>query len=351
MSVEIDGTLVGVNYSPYIIAEMSGNHNQSFDQAKSIIQEAKLCGVNAIKLQLYKPDTITLKCNSNDFLIQNNKSLWNNRYLYDLYEEAHTRWEWVDEIFSICAELGITCFSSVFDESAIDFLEDRNTVAYKIASFENNHIPLIRKAASTKKPIIISTGCSSLEEIEEAVENARDAGCKKLILLKCTSDYPADVCDTNLRNIPFLKNKFKCEVGLSDHTLGVSISLGSIGYGACLIEKHFTLSRKLKGVDSEFSANKEEMKFIVNETKNIWKARGKLDFEISESEKKSRQFKRSIYISKDLKKGEKFSKENIKVVRPGYSIHPRYYENLLGKKSSKNYKLGDRLDNEEILNN
>jgi len=348
MAFEIDGTYIGQNYNPYIIAEMSGNHNQSFEQAKAIIEAAKICGVNAIKLQLYKPETITLNCKNDDFLIDNSDSLWNKNYLYELYEKAHTKWEWVDEIFKISAELGISCFSSVFDESAIDFLEDRNIVAYKIASFENNHIPLIRKVASTKKPLIISTGCASLEEIKEAVENAREAGCTQLAILKCTSDYPADITDTNLANIPFLRETFKCEVGLSDHTLGVSVALGSIGYGVSLIEKHFTTTRDIKGIDSEFSADMDEMKFIVEQTRNIWKAKGNVNFELSKSEKKNRQFKRSIYVAKDIKRGESFSKLNIKIIRPGYSIHPRYYDELLAKKSTKDYNFGDRLDKREL---
>lgn len=342
--ISINGRAIGSQHSPYIIAEMSGNHNQSFDQAISILDAAVRVGADAIKLQTYSADTLTLNCSGDDFVINNDDSLWNGKSLYDLYEQAHTPWDWVEGITKEARKRNIECFSSVFDESSVDFMENIGTSAYKIASFENNHIPLIRKAASTKKPLIISTGASSEDEIQEAVDNAREAGCVDLALLKCTSDYPAKVSETNLSAIPYLRDKFKCVVGLSDHTLGIGVAIGSVGFGASIIEKHFITSRDLGGVDSAFSADENEFQMLVREAGNVWQAIGKPSFDLSASEKKSLMFKRSIYASHAIKKGEVFSEDNIRIVRPGYGLHSRHFADLIGKTCKRDLEYGERLD-------
>ena len=328
---------------PFIIAEMSGNHNQSFDHALSIIKSAAACGVDALKLQTYTPDTITLNSKKDDFKIINPDSLWSNRYLYDLYRDAYTDWDWVKDIMLECSKYGLTCFSSVFDETSVEFMEDLNTPAYKIASFENNHIPLIRKVASTGKPLIISSGTASEDEIDEAVDTARAAGCTELALLKCTSDYPADVGDSNLLSIPYMRQKFCCEIGLSDHSMGIGVSVASVALGATIIEKHFTSDKSLGGVDASFSADPVEMKSLVTECQNAWKSLGNISFDLSEKEKLNIQFRRSIYASEKIKKGDIFTKRNIKVVRPGFGAHPRYYATLLGKCSDRNFDFGEPI--------
>jgi len=342
--ISINGRLVGQKHSPYLIAEMSGNHNQSFDQAISILDAAVRTGADAIKLQLYTADILTLDCANNDFSINNPDSPWNGKSLHELYQEAHTPKDWVEELFKEAKKRKIDCFSSVFDESSVDFLEDIGASAYKIASFENNHIPLIRKVARTKKPLIISTGASSEEEIEEAVENAREAGCIELALLKCTSDYPATISDSNISSIPYLRDKFRCVVGLSDHTLGIGVAIGSVALGASIVEKHFITSRDLGGVDSTFSADEDEFKILVKEAKIAWEAIGKVTFSLSDAEKKSLAFKRSIYACDTIKKGDVFTKDNIRIVRPGYGLHPRYFHDLIGKTCQRDLDFGDRLD-------
>ena len=264
--------------------------------------------------------------------------------MYDLYEVAYTPWDWFEKITTEALKLNIECFSSVFDETGVDFLEDLGVAAYKIASFENNHIPLIRKVAATKKPLIISTGASSEDDITETVENAREAGCVDLALLKCTSSYPAEASDSNLSCIPFLREKFQCVVGLSDHTLGIGAALGGIALGASIIEKHFIVSRDQGGVDSQFSADEKEFCLMVREIENVWQAMGKPTLELSEAEQNSLMFKRSIYACKHIKKGEVFSKSNLRVVRPGYGLHPRYFEEIIGKTCIKELEPGDRLD-------
>lgn len=328
---------------PFIIAEMSGNHNQSFEQAVAIINAASRSGVSALKLQTYTPDTLTLNCKSDDFKINNPESPWNNKYLYELYTEAYTDWDWIKSIMYECKKLDMVCFTSVFDETAVDFMEDLNTPAYKIASFENNHIPLIIKAAETKKPLIISTGTASEQDIAEAVDAAKGAGCTNLALLKCTSDYPADVADSNLLTIPYLRSKFKCEVGLSDHTLGVGVAIASVALGATIIEKHFTTDKALGGVDSSFSADEEEMKILVNEAGKAMKALGKISLEMSSREATNTQFRRSIYAIENIKVGDVFSPKNIKVIRPGFGLHPRHYRELLGKPASCAFSFGEPI--------
>ena len=348
VSVGINATQIGKGHRPYIIAEMSGNHNQSFDQAIKIVKAAKYAGANALKLQTYTADALTIDVRSSDFLITNPDSLWKNETLYDLYKRAFTAPEWIADIFEFCRSLGIDCFSSVFDESAVDFLETLNPCAYKIASFENIHYPLIRKAAQTGRPLIISTGLANEEEIDEAVTTARNSGCKDLILLKCTSDYPADPSDTNLLAIPYLEDKYDCVVGLSDHTLGNQVALASIAVGASVIEKHFTISRDDGGVDSAFSANADELCQLVRDTAIIAKALGTPTFSISERETKSIQFRRSIYAVKDIAPGEKFSPDNVRIIRPGFGLHPRHFVDLMGNKSKRKYSNGDRISDQEI---
>jgi len=344
----INNREIGPGMPPYVIAEMSGNHNQSFDQAIAILDAAVRAGASALKLQIYTADTLTIDSDKSDFFINNNDSIWKGNTLYKLYESAYTKWDWIASIMVAAADRGIDCFSSVFDESSIDFMENLNVCAYKIASFENNHIPLIRKAASTKKPLIISTGMATYDEIQEAVDNAREAGCVDLALLKCTSDYPATISESNISAIPYLKEKFSCEVGLSDHTLGIGVAIASIGIGGTIIEKHFTTSREVQSVDSTFSADEDEFTLLVRSANEAADSIGSSVLGISEGEKKSIQFRRSIYASKPIKSGEKLTEENIRIIRPGYGLHPRYYSYLIGRISHKDLDAGDRIDDSFI---
>lgn len=338
--IRIANRLIGNEYPPFIIAEMSGNHNQSLDRALAIVEAAAKAGAHALKLQTYTPDTMTIDIEEGEFYIDDPNSLWKGASLYKLYQQAHTPWEWHKPIFNKCNELGIICFSTPFDEIAVDFLEELNTPAYKIASFENNHLPLIRKAASTGKPLIISTGMASIAELEEAIKIAREAGCKEIILLKCTSSYPASPDDTNLLTIPHLKELFNVEVGLSDHTMGMGVAVASVALGATVIEKHFTLSRADGGVDSAFSMEPDEMKMLVEETLKAWKALGKVFYGHTEKEKSSIRFRRSIYVVKDVKEGETFTNKNLRIIRPGEGLPPKYYDEIIGKKASCNVKRG-----------
>jgi N-acetylneuraminate synthase len=321
----------------FIISEMSGNHNQSLDKALQIVDVAAQAGVHAIKLQTYTADTLTLK---GAYTITDKKSLWYGRDLYDLYQEAHTPWEWHKALFDRAKERGIICFSTPFDETAVDFLEQLGNPIYKIASFEVNHIPLLKYVAQTGKPVIMSIGASTLAEIEEAVNTLRENGCTDLTLLKCTSTYPATPENTNLLTIPHLKQLFDCKVGLSDHTLGIGVAIASVALGATVIEKHFCLSRADGGVDSAFSMEPHEMKMLVEEVNRAYLALGRVSYGILEAEKNSRMFKRSIYASKNIKAGEAFTKDNIKVIRPGDGLHPRYYEELIGKISMQDIHKG-----------
>ncbi len=330
--IHIAGRFIGPDAPPFVIAEMSGNHNQSLDRALEIVDAAAATGAHAIKLQTYTADTITLDVREGEFFIDDEKSLWKGNSLHDLYKKAHTPWEWHTPIMQRAKELGLICFSSPFDETAVDFLESLDVPAYKIASFENNHLPLIRKVAATGKPMIISTGMATLTELDEAVTAARQAGCENLILLKCTSTYPASPENTNLLTIPHLRQLFNCEVGLSDHTMGVGVSVAAVVHGATVIEKHFTLNRADGGVDSAFSLEPAEMKSLVIETERAWQALGQVTYGPTEAEKKSLVFRRSLYIAEDMKAGDIFTPENLRIVRPGHGLAPRYYEQILGKK-------------------
>ena len=338
--MKIEKQSIGVNYVPYIIAEMSGNHNQSLERALKIVEAAADSGAHALKLQTFTADTITLDIKKGDFFIEDEQNLWNGNSLHDLYSKAYTPWEWHKPIMKRAKELGMVCFCSPFDESAVDFLEELDVVAYKIASFENNHLPLIKKVANTGKPVIISIGMASIDEIHEAVSSARDAGCKDLILLKCTSTYPANPKNSNILTIPHMRKIFNCEVGLSDHTMGIGTSIAAVSRGATIIEKHFTLSRADGGVDSAFSLEPKELSMLVVESKRAWESLGAVSYGPTKDEEKSLQFRRSIYISENVKKGEILTQDNLRIVRPGLGLHPRNYDLLIGKKVKSNLLKG-----------
>ena len=338
--IKIGNYTIGANHKPFIIAEMSGNHNQSLDRALELVDAAAAAGAHALKLQTYTADTITMK---GAYTIQDKNSLWNGKELHDLYKTAHTPWEWHKAIFDRAKEKGMEAFSSPFDETAVDFLESLNVPAYKIASFENTHHPLLRKVAATGKPVIVSTGVSTLEDIIESVQVLRKAGCKDIILLKCTSTYPATPENTNLLTIPDMYDKHKCIIGLSDHTMGTGVSVASVALGARVIEKHFTLRRSDGGVDSAFSLEPEELKALVVETERAFLALGKVFYGIQKSEEKSVLYKRSIYVSKDIKKGEQFTSENLRIIRPALGLAPKYWEDVIGKKSKMDFNAGTPL--------
>jgi N-acetylneuraminate synthase len=339
-TIKIENYIIGLEYKPFIIAEMSGNHNQSIERAKAIIDAAADAGAHAIKLQTYTADTITINSNKGLFSIDDEKSLWKGHNLYELYKLAYTPWEWHQELFNHARGKGLVAFSSPFDETAVDFLESLNVPAYKIASFENNHLPLLRKVAGTGKPVIVSTGLSTVAVIHEAVSTLREAGCKEIILLKCTSSYPASPANTNLLTIPHMEKLFNCHVGLSDHTMGIGVPLAAVALGARVIEKHFTLKRADGGVDSAFSLEPEELKALVIESERGFQAMGRISYDILPEEKNNLRFKRSIYIVKNIKAGEKLTEDNIGIIRPGDGLHPRYFQDLLGRKVLQDTEMG-----------
>lgn len=338
--MKISNKQIGQENEPFIIAEMSGNHNQSIERAFKIIEIAAECGAHAIKLQTYTADTLTINHRGGLFDIKDETSPWANKNLYDLYNEAFTPWEWHEALFECAKRNNIICFSTPFDESAVDFLEKFDSPAYKIASFENIHHPLLRKVASTNKPVIISTGAISLMDLADSVEVLRANNCSDLVLLKCTSNYPASPLNSNLLTIPHMKTLFSCEVGLSDHTMGIGVPCAAVTLGATIIEKHFCLDRSEGGVDSTFSLEPNELKSLVVETKRAWESLGKVHYGILQSEMKSLNFKRSIYAVEDIKEGEPFTKENIRIIRPGDGIHPRYFDGLIGKIADKHFAKG-----------
>ena len=327
---------------PFIIAEMSGNHNGSLATALKIVDLAAKAGADAIKLQTYTPETITMRSSRKEFFIKDKKNMWKNNSLFDLYKKAQTPWAWHQIIFERAKKKKLIFFSSPFDETAVDFLENLNVPLYKIASFENNHFPHLKKVANTGKPVIMSTGLATLPEIKESVKYLRKNGCKQLALLKCTSSYPANPEDLNLISIQKMRKIFNCEVGFSDHSLGIGAALTSINNGASIIEKHFTIEKN-KGVDGFFSSEATEMKRLKEESSIAWMARGKVFFGATKNEIKYRKFRRSIYISQDIKKGDSFSRDNLKVIRPSNGLHPKYFEIILGKKAKKSLKLGTPL--------
>jgi pseudaminic acid synthase len=326
----------------FIIAELSANHGGKIEIAKETVDAAKECGANAIKLQTYTADTLTLDCDKEDFTIKGG-TLWDDKKLYDLYKEAYLPWEWHEELFAHARSIGIDIFSTPFDRSAVDFLEQFSPSAYKIASFEITDHELIRYAASKMKPIIISTGIARIEEIQDAVDICRGVGNENIVLLKCTSSYPAPLEEANLKTIPNLSETFGVIAGFSDHTLGTSAPIVATTLGAKVIEKHFILDKSIGGADADFSLDKNEFKEMVQAVRDTEKLLGKVSYEMSEKKQKSRQFARSLYISADIKKGEVFSEQNIRSIRPGYGLHPRHLHEFLGKKAAKELKKGERV--------
>ncbi len=350
MTIKLGKHLISRQNKPFIIAEMSGNHNQSLDRAKEIIKVAADTGAHAVKLQTYTADTMTINHRGGLFDITDKSSLWYGRNLYELYEEAHTPWEWHKPLFDYANSLGLICFSTPFDETAVDFLEKLDVPCYKIASFENTDHPLLRKVARTGKPVIMSTGISNLTEIVESVKVLNDNGCNQLVLLKCTSTYPAAPESTNLVTIPALQQIFPdCIIGLSDHTMGIGASIASIALGARVVEKHFTLNREDGGVDSAFSMEPNEMNLLVKESERAFLALGTIQLDAQKIEEKSRIFKRSIYVVKDIKSGEIFTKNNIRIIRPGDGLSPKYYDDAIGKKSSRDLVAGIPLLSEYVV--
>ncbi|WP_300541241.1 pseudaminic acid synthase [Maricaulis sp.] len=342
--MQIDGRQIGRDQRPYIIAEMSGNHNQSLDRAFALVDAAAAAGADALKLQTYTPDTMTLDLAEGEFFISDPDSIWKGQSAHQLYERAYTPWDWHAPIMARAKGHGIACFSSPFDESAVDFLESLDVPAYKIASFECIDLPLIRRVAQTGKPVIISTGMATVSEIDEAVSAARENGAADIVLLKCTSTYPASPADTNVRTVAHMRDLFGCETGLSDHTMGVGAAIAAVALGASVIEKHFTLDRAGGGVDSTFSLEPAELSSLVTETERAWQALGKIHYgPATEKEARSRRRRRSLYIAKDLQAGDTLTPENLRRIRPGHGLPPKYFDVVLGRRVNRSVKRGTPL--------
>ena len=339
---------ISTEHKPFIIAELSANHNQSLERALKLVKKAAESGADAVKLQTYTADTMTFSIKSEEFMIRDESSPWNGRHMYDLYDEAHTPWDWHKQIFDYAKELNLLAFSSPFDDTAVDFLESLDVPAYKIASFECIDTQLIKKVASTGKPMIISTGMANSDEIDDAVETAKMYGCTDLCLLKCTSTYPASPKHANISSIDTMRSKYKCEVGLSDHTLGVGVACAAISYGASIIEKHLTLNSNEDGIDSSFSMNPTEFSLLVSETNKAWESKGKVHFGVTDSEKNSRKRRRSLYFSEDLSEGTLISETHIKRVRPGNGLKPKYFEEIIGKTLNNDVKMGQPIKCDDI---
>ncbi len=348
-TIRLGNHQVGPEFAPFIIAEMSGNHNQSLERALEIVDAAARSGAHALKIQTYTADTMTLDLNEGEFFINDSQSLWMGKSLHKLYQEAYTPWEWHKAIFDRCSEHGMVGFSTPFDATAVDFLEKLKVPFYKIASFENTDLPLIRKVAATGKPIIISTGMATAADLDETVRTVRKAGGQDIILLKCTSSYPATPEGTNIKTIPHLRDLFDVQVGISDHTLGIGVAVASIALGATVIEKHFTLSRAEGGVDSAFSLEPTELAALVRETERAWQSLGQVSYGVTESEQSSLKFRRSIYVVKDIKPGERLTEENIRTIRPGYGMSPKHYDSVLGKVTNKELRRGTPLHWDHLL--
>lgn len=348
--IKIADYTVGAGHKPFLIAEMSGNHNQSIDRAMEIVEAAAASGAHALKLQTYTPDTMTLNLKTDGFVIQDDQSLWTGRNLYDLYKEAYTPWEWHAPIMERCKKLGLLCFSTPFDETAADFLNGLNVPCFKIASFENTCIPLLKKVAQFKKPVIISTGMATVGELDESVQTLRQHGCNDIILLKCTSTYPATPSNTNISTIPHMRELFKTQVGLSDHTMGTGVSVASVALGAVLIEKHFTLNRADGGVDSAFSMEPAEFKMLAVETERAWQALGQITYGTQNNqEEKSKAFRRTIYVAEDVKQGEVLTEKNIRCVRPGFGLETKYYEQIMGRAFNRALPKGTPMKLEYLV--
>lgn len=341
--ITIGGRKIGKGQPPFVIAEMSGNHNQSLERALEIVAAASRAGAHALKLQTYTADTMTLNLGVGEFFIEDPNSLWAGRSLYELYQQAYTPWQWHRPIFERCRELGLICFSTPFDESAVDFLETLEVPCYKIASFENTDLPLIRKVAAMGKPMIISTGMATLAELDETVRTAREAGCLEIILLKCTSTYPASPEHSNILTIAHMRQMFGCEVGLSDHSMGTGVAVAAVALGASVIEKHFTLARADGGVDSAFSLEPQELSMLVEESQRAWQSLGAVRYGTTPGEVASLKFRRSLYIVEDVKLGEPLTRENLRAIRPGLGLATKYQELFLGKRVVKDVRKGTPL--------
>ena len=342
-SFDIEGFIIGDENKPFVIAEMSGNHNQSLDRALEIVDAAAAAGAHGLKIQTYTADTMTIPHDKGLFYIDDPKSLWNGKTLHELYQIAHTPWEWHKPIFERARQKGMIPFSTPFDSTSVDFLEDLGVSLYKIASFENKDWPLLKKVAQTGKPVIMSTGASTVESISESVKVLRENGCNDIVLLKCTSTYPASAGNTNLKTIPHMRELFNCFTGLSDHTGGIGAAVASVALGARVIEKHFTLNREDGGVDSAFSIEPDELKALVVESERAWESLGEVKYDVLKEENASLRFKRSIYIVKDIKAGEIFTCENLRVIRPGDGMEPKYFEQILGRKARIDIERGTPL--------
>jgi len=341
---------IGPGHPPFIIGEMSGNHNQSLDKALAIVDAIAASGAHAVKLQTYTADTMTINLAKGEFFIDDPTSLWKGKSLHDLYQLAHTPWEWHATIFERARQRNLVAFSTPFDATAVDFLESLNVPAYKIASFENTDLPLIRKVARTRKPMIISTGMATVAEIDEAVRTAKNEGCQDIVLLKCTSSYPASSAASNIATIPYLRTLFECEAGLSDHTLGIGAAIASVALGATVIEKHVTLDRSEGGVDSVFSLEPAELKQLVQGVHTAWEAIGRVHIGPSNEESKSLVFRRSLYICEDMNAGDTLDSTNLRAIRPGYGLQPKYIEYVMGKRVNQALKKGTALSWEHLLN-
>lgn len=341
-TIEINGRLVGPCHPAYVIAEMSANHHYDYAEAVKILEATKAAGADAIKLQTYTADTLTIDCDNEHFWIRG--TLWDGRTLYNLYREAYMPWEWQPKLKKIAEELGLDFFSTPFDATAVEFLEKMNVAVHKVASFELVDLPLLRRIARTGKPVIMSTGMATLEELEEAVGAIREAGGNQLALLKCTSAYPAPPEEMNLRTIPDLAQRFQVPVGLSDHTLGLAVPIAAVALGACIVEKHLTLSRKTPGPDSAFSLEPDEFKAMVDAIRTAEKALGQVNYQVGPSESKSRVFRRSLFVVEDVKAGELFTERNVRSIRPGYGLHTRHLAEVLGSKAARDIKRGTPLD-------
>jgi N-acetylneuraminate synthase len=347
--VKIGTREVGPGVRPYLIAEMSGNHNHSLDRALAIVDAAADCGADAIKLQTYTADTMTLDVHMPGFVIDDPASLWNGRQLYDLYREAHTPWEWHGPIIERARARGLDCFSTPFDESAVEFLEDLDVPAYKIASFEATDLPLIHTVAKRGKPMIVSTGMATAGEIDDAVRVIRAAGNDQFVLLKCTSTYPATPANTNIRTIPNMRDTYGCDVGLSDHTMGCGVAVAAVALGAVLIEKHFTLARADGGVDSAFSLEPDEFALLRTETERAWQALGAITYGGTKAEEASRAYRRSIYFARDVAAGDVLTPDNIRIVRPGFGLPPSLYEQVLGRRTRVAFAAGTPLSWDKLV--
>jgi N-acetylneuraminate synthase len=341
--VKIGHLQIGSSLPPIVVAEMSGNHNHSLDRALAIVDAAAKAGVHALKIQTYTADTMTLDIDQGEFSITDPGNLWVGQSLYKLYQQAHTPWEWHKPIFDRCRALGMVGFSTPFDDSSVDFLESLDVPCYKVASFENTDLPLVRKIASTGKPMIISTGMATVAELDETVRAARESGCRELVLLKCTSSYPSTPHDTNIATIPHMRELFGCQVGLSDHTMGIGVAVASIALGATVVEKHFTLRRADGGVDSTFSLEPEEMRMLVLETERAWQSLGHVRYGPSGDEDKSLRFRRSLYVVQDIEPNGRLTRDNLRAIRPGFGLSPKYLEIVLGKTVARGVRRGTPL--------